>query len=80
MSLSANYEQPAFPQTVDDMGTLRSANVGLTKREWLAGQALAGLNIAYDYSTGPCNRSAAERAVALADALLSELNKPPTTT
>lgn len=35
--------EPAFPQTIDDMGTMRSVIEGLTKREWFAGMALQGI-------------------------------------
>lgn len=34
---------PAFPQTIDDMGTLRSFNEGMTLKDYFAGQALHGL-------------------------------------
>lgn len=34
---------PAFPQTIDDMGTMRSLNSGLTKLEYFAGCALKGM-------------------------------------
>jgi len=35
--------EPAFPQTIDDAGTIRSANRGLTKLEWYAGLAMQGM-------------------------------------
>lgn len=33
-----NNGGPAFPQTIDDMGTMRSVTEGMSLRDWLAGQ------------------------------------------
>lgn len=34
---------PAFPQTIDDMGTMRSVTKGMSLRDYFAGQALVAL-------------------------------------
>lgn len=34
---------PAFPQPMDDMGTLRAKTEGMSLRDWLAGQAIAAI-------------------------------------
>lgn len=36
-------DMPAFPQTIDDMGTMRSVTQGMSLRDWFAGQALLGI-------------------------------------
>lgn len=41
--IMTDNNEPAFPQTIDDMGTLRSVTQGLSKREWFAGMALQGI-------------------------------------
>jgi hypothetical protein len=33
-------DEPAFPQTIDDMGTMRSVTAGLTKRLYIATEAM----------------------------------------
>lgn len=62
----SSADAPAFP-TCDDLGS------GLTKREWFAGQALAGITA----GRGPNNRYTpdivAEAAIAYADAVLAAL-------
>lgn len=35
--------EPAFPQTIDDMGTIRSNNPGINVRLYVASKALQGL-------------------------------------
>ena len=57
---------PAFPTS------MVSTVPGLTKREWLAGQALAGYLASY---TGDDIPAAVSDVVAYADALLAELAK-----
>ena len=47
----------------------------MSLRDWIAGQAICAMSLAHDYSSGPCNAMAAERAYALADAMLSEREK-----
>ena len=67
---------PAFPWTeVDackDCSALVSPPRGMSMRDWFAGQAIAGMRLPPDYSKGPCNAAAAERAYAMADAMLAE--------
>jgi hypothetical protein len=43
------------------------------RRERLAGQALASMTIAPDYSKGPCNEAMIERAFILADLAVTAL-------
>ena len=43
------------------------------RRERLAGQALASMTIAPDYSKGSCNAAMAQRAVIIADSLIAAL-------
>jgi len=44
---------------------------GMTIRDWFAGQALAAMTAAPDYSKGPCNQAMAERAFVIADAMIA---------
>ena len=39
-------------------------------RDYFAGQALAAMVLCSDYSIGPCNAAIADRAYAMADAML----------
>lgn len=59
---------PAFPVP-------NSANVnnqpGMSLRDWFAGQALASMTAAPDYSKGPCNAAMVERAFVIADAMIA---------
>ena len=55
---------PAFPMP-------ETNNFGISKRDWFAGQALATMTAAPDYSNGPCNNAMAERAYVIADAMLA---------
>lgn len=61
MSDIPSYE-PAFPWC---------SYSGMTLRDWFAGQALAGMRISHDYSTGPCNAAVVERAWIIADQMLA---------
>jgi hypothetical protein len=45
---------------------------GMTLRDYFAGQALATMTVASDYSAGPCNEAMARRAYCIADAMLAE--------
>lgn len=67
-----NGIQTAFP-----VGPLGSVGFGLTKREYFAGQALAGfLSILGDSQVETVDpRNVARQSVAIADAVLSELEK-----
>lgn len=62
---------PAFPQTIDDMGTLRSFTEGMTLRDYFAGQALIGIII----ETVMEKEITAKQAYDYADAMLTERNK-----
>ena len=72
---------PAFPHSHDwgwSEKTKRyeaAGQPGMTLRDWFAGQALASMTVAPDYSKGPCNAAMAERAYVIADAMLSARNK-----
>jgi hypothetical protein len=50
---------------------------GMTLRDYFAAAALANMKLPHNYETGPCNASAAERAYALADAMLRERERKP---
>ena len=64
---------PAFPvpEHLDERGNGHEQSIGMTLRDWFAGQALASMTIAPDYSKGPCNASMADRAYHIADAMLA---------
>ncbi len=51
----------------------------MTLRDWFAGQALASMSAAPDYSKGPCNAVMAQRAYIIAERMLEERSKFPTT-
>lgn len=51
------------------------ASVGMSLRDWFAGQALASMTVAPDYSNGPCNQAMADRAYSIADAMLERRKK-----
>ena len=44
---------------------------GMSLRDWFAGQALAAMTAAPDYSKGPCNQAMAERAYVIADLMIA---------
>ena len=48
---------------------------GMSLRDWFAGQALAAMTVAPDYSKGPCNYEMAERAYIIADRMLEVRSK-----
>lgn len=61
---------PAFPTNLR-----RDGCDGLTKREWLASQALQGLLASPDRGNMQTHQHYTEQAVIFADALLKELDK-----
>lgn len=66
MSAPINDGGHAFPFACDAIGGFP----GMSLRDWFAGQALAAMTAAPDYSKGPCNAAMAERAYVIADAML----------
>jgi len=72
--VSEKKDEPAFPQTIDDMGTMRSVTQGLSKREWFAGMALQGM-LSANFHSGMVKHDAplaAKQAYVFADAMLKE--------
>lgn len=69
--------EPAFPQTIDDMGTMRSVTEGLTKREYAAIHILAAFIT--DNPEIPTDQSQpnilCECSLKLADELLRQANE-----
>lgn len=68
---------PAFPSTGEGFGNPQYSTMGMTLRDWFAGQALSGLSSAAD-ATGMCQTDAggvAWRAYECADAMLAERAK-----
>lgn len=70
---------PAFPQTIDDMGTMRSVTEGMTLRDYFAGQALQGF-FAHERSIRGSERDdwyegTAIMAYRFSDAMLAERSK-----
>jgi hypothetical protein len=73
---------PAFP-----VPGSTATDIGMTLRDWFAGQALAGIlngcmgttgfGEVSAYSRGPCNSAAADRAYAVADAMLKAREVQP---
>lgn len=68
MSKESNADKPAFPARVKAMGYTN----GLTKREWIATQLLAGSLANPD--AGRNLKISAEMAILRADELLKQLN------
>ena len=64
---------PAFPSEgrIGDVPYVMT-NPGMSLRDWFAGQALAAMRPTPDYSAGPGNHTIAQRAYAVADAMLAE--------
>mgnify|MGYP003423708097 FL=1 len=81
MSATINDGGPAFPVPIasSQPGELVSACElgagGMSLRDWFAGQALAAMTVAPDYSKGPCNYEMAERAYIIADRMLEVRSK-----
>ena len=66
---------PAFPLVFRMEGEGDKLFTGMSLRDWFAGQALASMTAAPDYSKGPCNAEMAHRAFIIADAMLRERAK-----
>ena len=76
MTAKENGEQAAFASPETDGATWNwSGSAGLTKREYFAGQCLAGMIAASEDAVDPTFM--ARRAVLLADELLGALGKQP---
>ena len=68
-------DRPAFPVTpTDNGGQIGPTMPGMTLREWLAGQALAGI-MTLNMPPEPDLIQIAKRAVAMADAVLEALDE-----
>jgi hypothetical protein len=72
---------PAFPlprmvyeNHIDPPQVIRES-AGMTLLDYFAGQALASMTVAPDYSKGPCNAAMAERAYVIAELMLTEKAK-----
>jgi hypothetical protein len=64
MAMSTKGGHPAFPTSPN------GDYAGMTMREWYAGQAVAGLSVQYSEP-----EDVAQRAFAIADAMLQEATK-----
>lgn len=65
---------PAYPSGKSEKRGFENSHPlheGMSLRDWFAGQALASMTTAPDYSKGPCNAAMAERAYVIADAMLA---------
>ena len=73
MSAPIDDGGPAYPcQALDGQGLpCMAMESGMTLRDYFAGQALAAMTAAPDYSKGPCNHAMAERAFLIADAMIA---------
>lgn len=67
---------PAFPAPAQPKTdwSLEDVTSGMSLRDWFAGQALAGIATRQNFRG--IERSAAEQAYAIADAMLAEMSKP----
>ena len=72
---ASQFVQPAFPVLEQGSNGLECSNPGMSLRDWFAGQALAAMTVAPDYSTGPCNFAMAKRAYIIADRMLEVRSK-----
>lgn len=72
-----NSDQPAFPQIINDMGTLRCVTEGCSKREWFAAMALQGLLANPNAWNEWTLAHHTKQALGAVDALLAELEKKP---
>jgi hypothetical protein len=70
--MDANTGGPAFPQTIDDTGTLKSLTAGMSLRDYFAAAALPELiRSALDLDHVKWDAAAAH-AYIIADAMLAE--------
>jgi hypothetical protein len=74
---NTNDGGPAFPVPKDSEGGWEDNDCttwrhfhGMSLRDWFAGQALASMATAPDYTKGPSNAAVADRAYTIADAML----------
>ncbi len=76
MSATIDDGGPAFPYAFEHNDGERGGFApGMSLRDWFAGQALAAMTVAPDYSTGPCNFAMAKRAYIIADRMLEVRSK-----
>ena len=63
---------PAYPCQEQNIHgePMMAMQFGLSIRDYFAGQALAAMTAAPDYSKGPCNHAMAERAFLIADEMI----------
>lgn len=66
---------PAFPQTIDDMGTLRSVTAGMTLRDYFAAKALCGYRANSELDQNANAEAIAQWSYNDADAMLVARNK-----
>lgn len=72
---------PAFPVLVNHIDEIEGRseiqlqNEGMTLLDYFAGQALGSMDTKPDYSKGECNFIVAQRAYAIAKAMLDERTK-----
>lgn len=65
---------PAFPVTpTDNSGQIAPTQLGMSLRDWFAGQALMGMLA--DHTSNPPRTATASLSYALADAMLAERQK-----
>jgi hypothetical protein len=64
---------PAFPQPINDMGTLTFDTTGMSLRAWLAGHALCGLVQDPNMTT---SERAVDGAIEMADLMIAKLKGP----
>jgi hypothetical protein len=81
VSTEINEGGSAFPvhanHAVIDGLVVAVHETGMTLRDWFAGQALASMTVAPDYTKGPCNQAMAERAYVIADAMIAAREVKP---